>query len=85
MSRILANCSKMHIWRLCNDERYRDLKFPQPIKLGSVGRHERNYWRESDIFDWIEQRARASARERTKRKELNRSAQRVESQQKQES
>ena len=37
---LLGGCSDMHIWRLLNEEKYRALAFPRPIKING-----RNYWR----------------------------------------
>jgi predicted DNA-binding transcriptional regulator AlpA len=34
---MLGNCSAMHLWRLLNDKRYAELKFPRPVTIGKVG------------------------------------------------
>jgi predicted DNA-binding transcriptional regulator AlpA len=52
---LLDKCSRMHLWRLLNDERYRHLKFPKPVKL-----RQRNYWRAGDVLDWIRNTALAA-------------------------
>jgi predicted DNA-binding transcriptional regulator AlpA len=53
---LLDDCSEMQIWRLLNDERYRDLNFPRPVKINI-----RNYWRRSEVLEWIKQRPTVAA------------------------
>jgi predicted DNA-binding transcriptional regulator AlpA len=48
---ICGNCSEMHIWRLLNEEKYRALAFPKPIKING-----RNYWRLGAVRQWIRER-----------------------------
>lgn len=55
----LGRCSEMHLWRLLNDDRYKPLAFPTPIKING-----RNYWRLGEIREWIraqEAKSRAPA------------------------
>lgn len=42
-------CSKMHLWRLVNLERYRELNFPRPISINN-----RNYFRLDEVEAWID-------------------------------
>ncbi len=56
---LLDDCSEMHIWRLLNDEQYRDLKFPRPVKINN-----RNYWHRREVLDWIKSRARIADRKK---------------------
>jgi predicted DNA-binding transcriptional regulator AlpA len=51
LRQLLGDCSEMHIWRLINDERYKSLAFPRPIKI-----NDRNYWRFGAIREWLRQR-----------------------------
>jgi predicted DNA-binding transcriptional regulator AlpA len=55
LKQLLENCSDMHIWRLCHDEKYRGLDFPQPIRINN-----RNYWRRGGIRHWISSHEAAS-------------------------
>jgi len=45
----LGGVSGMHIWRLLNNESYRHLDFPQPLRING-----RMYWRESELDAWLE-------------------------------
>lgn len=54
----LGDVSEMHIWRLLNDEGYKALKFPRPIKINN-----RNYFRFVEIKAWIDKQAAKSRRE----------------------
>jgi predicted DNA-binding transcriptional regulator AlpA len=48
---ICGSCSDMHIWRLLNEEKYRALAFPRPIKI-----NRRKYWRLGAVRRWIRER-----------------------------
>lgn len=52
----LGGCSGMHLWRLQKDERYADLKFPRPIRIGG-----RNLFRVLEIEAWIDDQAAKTA------------------------
>jgi predicted DNA-binding transcriptional regulator AlpA len=58
---VLGGCSRMHLWRLVNDETYKELAFPRPITIGKIGRHERKYFRLGEIRRWIARQAARTA------------------------
>lgn len=61
--RLLGNCSKMHLWRLLHDQSYAHLKFPRPLAIGKVGRHERKFFRLGEVRAWIIARAALSTQQ----------------------
>ncbi len=50
---IFGGMSDMTLWRRLQDER---LAFPQPIVIART-----RYWREAEVWAWIDQRAAAKA------------------------
>jgi predicted DNA-binding transcriptional regulator AlpA len=48
---LCGNCSEMHVWRLLNEEKYRELAFPKPFKING-----RNYWRLGAVRRWVRDR-----------------------------
>jgi predicted DNA-binding transcriptional regulator AlpA len=59
---MLGGCSRMHVWRLVNDDDYKDFGFPRPIPIGKIGRHTRQYFRLGEIRRWIVKQAARTAR-----------------------
>jgi predicted DNA-binding transcriptional regulator AlpA len=59
---ILGGCSRMHVWRLVNDETYSSFAFPRPIPIGKIGRHTRQYFRLGEIRRWIAKQAARTGR-----------------------
>ncbi len=59
---MLGGCSRMHVWRLVNDEDYKEFAFPRPIPIGKIGRHTRLYFRLGEIRRWIARQAARTGR-----------------------